>query len=448
MNESIKNILQQVSQRINEIQPIYKKLVLRLKLSDTELQDDETIFLLDLARQFLNNELSADAFIKCWQSFEANTSQFQQLPNYRILRDRLQHGELIPLLGHNVQTLSNPPLTTIPDLTQCLAQQAKYHDFKGSLALISHYYQMTEYGRGKLCRTVRDMIEPKTLVQYNPLYELLSECPEPLIIISMCYDTHLERQFHENGKSLAVLSHFRQGMNLSDKLFLQKDQALPKVIMAEDLSQFRLLENGYSLLYNIYGSFKSFREGADSKFSKSSRFSQKRIELEEQWYLISNKLSKLEKNRLIQNDPAEQFKLENQISEAKSEQNRIEDELDIIEEKEPSLKDKSLSQCLEEDLVFISEDDHFLFVKHLERIIPDYVANRLLHKGILCLGHDLEEWHHRLLLDALLSKKRGHQPSFAVKENPTLYECAFWKSHGVDLYQINIQTFVEKLKEI
>ncbi|WP_414576432.1 TIR domain-containing protein [Anabaena sp. CCY 9402-a] len=63
------------------------------------------------------------------------------------------------------------------------------------------------------------------------------------------------------------------------------------------------------------------------------RLEQERDSLQQQYDIVSNKLAMIQKALLIENDPSTKFKLESQIQEAKTEQNRLDQQLDEIEQK-------------------------------------------------------------------------------------------------------------------
>ncbi len=100
------------------------------------------------------------------------------------------------------------------------------------------------------------------------------------------------------------------------------------------------------------------------------------------------------------------------------------------------------------DPLVISEDDFFNFSRHLEKVIPDYLVKHMSRRSLLYLGYNLEEWQDRLIANAILEKKHTHrEPSYAVHENPTLYEKTFWKFNGVDIYEVETKNFVSEMCE-
>jgi len=98
--------------------------------------------------------------------------------------------------------------------------------------------------------------------------------------------------------------------------------------------------------------------------------------------------------------------------------------------------------------MMILETDFFAFSRHLEQLIPAYITRQFPGRGFLFLGYNLDEWQNRLIANTVM-EKRTHRDdsSFIVWKDPTPYEKAFWKSHYVDLYDMELTPFVEKLHE-
>jgi hypothetical protein len=98
-----------------------------------------------------------------------------------------------------------------------------------------------------------------------------------------------------------------------------------------------------------------------------------------------------------------------------------------------------------DDTLMISETDFFAVSKRLEKLIPEYLIRQFSGKSFLFLGYDLEQWHDRLIAHSILEKANRRDRSFAVRENPTPYQRAFWKSNHVDIYDVELQEFIGKL---
>ena len=448
-SDAVQKMMQAVSLRIAEIPHFFNPLVLRLKQMTRAGVDDEGEILLEVLGQFLRKELPAEAFRTFWES----QAQAPEQPKYNALAKRLQLGELIPFFGPEIHRLSTPPPLTAQELAQTLAQQAGYPAGDEPLAMISQYYQMTEYGRGMLLRAVHEALDPnRVTAPPNPVYALLADLSQTFLVISASYDSEFERLLSDRKKKFAVISHFQEDRAAGKILLKYGAKAEPEEpLLAEELSKLKLLENGYSLIYKVCGCLGFFRERIVGQTDQERRLLQKKDELQQQWDLLSEKLSSLRHDRGIATDTEEKFKLDKRIAEISAERDQFEQQLKPLEAElfpqnaEPEQFSNPQSQAI--DSVLISEDDYFAFAKHVENIIPGYLTRQFTRRSFLMLGHNLAEWHDRLLLNAILEKKRAQTDrSYAVQERPTAYASAYWKAHGVDVYQVNLKTFIEKLR--
>jgi hypothetical protein len=100
------------------------------------------------------------------------------------------------------------------------------------------------------------------------------------------------------------------------------------------------------------------------------------------------------------------------------------------------------------DSFMLSEEDFFTFARHLEKIIPPYLAQRFSEKSLIFLGYDLDEWNNRLIAHAIMEKRQASREfSYGVKENPTPYEKVYLKLNGVEIYQIDLKEFIDNLAQ-
>lgn len=364
---SLQSILQQFSSRIKDLKSHYMPVAKHLRRMQKEGLDEEGELLLEIVQKFLAHDLSTEEFLEIWQSSDIMPDARTNV-NYDALARRLMRGEIIPVLGSEVHYRCGLPFPSSAQLAHSLAQEARYDDFSGPLSMISQYYEMSEYGRGTLLQSVQQALE-QHLAEGNayPLYQLLSNIPEPVLIISACYDRLLERHFTDKGKKFVVISHLNIAENSNQVLLKYSDRTAPEApCMGEAISPLKLLEQGYSILYKVCGGFG-----------------------------------------ISPTETSEEF-----------------------------------------DSLMISEEDYFAFARKLENIIPGYLSTQIKRKSLLFLGNSLNNWQDRLVLNAILEKNRNNRArSYAVEENPSKYELEYWKFHGVDLYQLNLTTFVEKLTE-
>lgn len=362
----IAQLQKQLPARIKELKPIYVRLVSWLKRIRNEGCTGEDDVLLDILQQFLENTLTADEFIDLWQTSVSAPVEVEKI-NYHALAQRLEQGNIIPVLGAEVHHLSGLPFPSERDLVHTLAKGVQYEPFQGPLSMISQYYEMTEYGRGTLVQTVRQTVEPKPELHYShPLYTLLSTIPAPLLILSGCYDDLLERYFTDAGKPYVVISHLRLDAGFNKLVIKYWDRPEPEEpCLPEELSPLKLLDD-YSMVYKVRGCF--------------------------------------------------------------------------------GLSLADLGGAM--DSLMLSEEDYFAFARQAETLIPGYLATRMGRGSLMFFGSTLHDWQDRLVVNAILEKKRAARGlSYAVQEAPTQYERAYWKSHGVELYQMNLNRFLERIRE-
>lgn len=101
------------------------------------------------------------------------------------------------------------------------------------------------------------------------------------------------------------------------------------------------------------------------------------------------------------------------------------------------------------DPMMLAEEDFLTFSRHIEKLIPSYLVKRFSNQSLLFLGCNLKDWHDRLIVNAILEKKRGRcERSYAVSENPSQFERAFWKYNGVDVYEVATERFIRNITGI
>ncbi len=256
----ITKIIKGLSGRLPEIIDICKPLLLYLKdMLKEEINDEKEIFLM-IVEKFLSKEIPPETLTKMWEK-ECDQPKPKQGPNYDILAERLNLGEIVLFFGSEVLRLSEPPLASPMELVEKLAEVAGYQPLNDSIPMISQYYQMTEYGRSTLIRVIKETLKPECGLQTNPLYQLLEDIKNPIIMISSCYDSVLENIFKEQDKKFVVISH---------QLHLRAERDFGKVFLkysdktdseqsctAEKISGMNLLKNGYSVIYRIWHWFSS-----------------------------------------------------------------------------------------------------------------------------------------------------------------------------------------------
>ena len=267
------NYRQQLILRIPEIKPIHREVFQRLQeMYDTGQEDENVLFIVE---NFLQNRLAANDFIEAWGLLEKKSVRIptDEQPNYPILADRLNRGEIILFLGSDILRLPGITELELDNLTQSLAAKAEYKNFSGSLSMIAQYYEMSDYGRSSLVRNFNTIIKEKSLHEIR-LYKMLAKIEQPLVLISATYDMFLESFFHAANKKYAMITsvicnkdnymidNAIVNLKVGNVIIRYSDQKEARVLESgQDLSNLEDLNN-YSLIYKILGYCESSAQGA------------------------------------------------------------------------------------------------------------------------------------------------------------------------------------------
>jgi hypothetical protein len=105
------------------------------------------------------------------------------------------------------------------------------------------------------------------------------------------------------------------------------------------------------------------------------------------------------------------------------------------------------------DSYLIAEDHYadFLVRVATRTAIPAIFTQLFSIRHFLFLGYSLRDWNLRMILSKIgrdWSRSGGEElPSWAIQYGPTLLEKALWTRRGVEIYNMTIQEFVDKLCE-
>jgi hypothetical protein len=266
------NYKQQLTLRIPEIKPICREVFQRLQeMSDTGQEDENVLFIVE---NFLQNRLAANDFIEAWGLLEQKSTRTSadEQPNYSILADRLNRGEIILFLGSDILRLSGLTELELENLTQGLAVKADYKNFSGSLSMIAQYYEMSDFGRSSLVRNFNTIIREKSLHEIK-LYKMLAHIEQPLVLISATYDMFLENCFRAANKKYVMIAsvicnrdnckidNATVNLKVGNVIIRYSDQKEARLLESgQDLSNLEDLNN-YSLIYKILGYCESSAQG-------------------------------------------------------------------------------------------------------------------------------------------------------------------------------------------
>jgi hypothetical protein len=104
----------------------------------------------------------------------------------------------------------------------------------------------------------------------------------------------------------------------------------------------------------------------------------------------------------------------------------------------------------ENDAFLITEEQYVDFLGRPETgQIPQMLATRMKRKNFLFLGYGLKDWNVRVMLRKLMLTRNPAEniKSWAIVREATASEKALWGAQGVDMFEIDLKIFAERLKE-
>ena len=242
--------LEQIRKGIQEKRSQFERVIYRgmmeylLSLEESShLSGKEDNMLVEM-EDFLKNDISDQELIATWKKFSTKESA-EGLINYQALFKNLQLGQIAIFLNNEI------PQETVE----------KLNDFfkVGSFNSFAEVCELAEISHGKslLCDRLREFFHPAPVLL--KFYELLAQLPSPIILISSGYDIVLESLFKERNKKYVILSAIdTQGVRMISAEY--SDESCSKAYTTETLSEARLLERGYSVIYKIRGDLKMLNQ--------------------------------------------------------------------------------------------------------------------------------------------------------------------------------------------
>lgn len=98
----------------------------------------------------------------------------------------------------------------------------------------------------------------------------------------------------------------------------------------------------------------------------------------------------------------------------------------------------------------VTESDYFTFARYAEKMIPSYLAKHFKHKGFLFLGFSPKSWEERLLVNALLERRKNvypKDPAYTVSTCQDPLEAAYWLGQQVQQHDMDLRKLAEYLEE-
>jgi len=265
-SEKISASIKELSHRMLEIKPIFAKVTRRLQqMGDSN--SSENLTFLPVVENFLAKKLTPEEFMQIIQEMdhESKTGMREEF-DFKALASRLKRGEIVLFFGSDIPRLTGVDAPDVETMVSALAHQANYDDFSGPLSMIAEYYQMKpEYGRRSLELYLQEML-PSVAIAV-PLYELLAQVEQPLVLISAAYDTLLESAFRRAGKKFALICAListSPDYPVGNILIRYSDKDdFEQPCLEQELSQHKLLDAGYTIIYKVRG-YCHFDDNQDS----------------------------------------------------------------------------------------------------------------------------------------------------------------------------------------
>ena len=110
------------------------------------------------------------------------------------------------------------------------------------------------------------------------------------------------------------------------------------------------------------------------------------------------------------------------------------------------------------DNFVITEEDYVDFLSRMTRneAIPAMFLTHFRDRSFLFLGYSLRDWNLRVILKNINKSFARHAladdsdpvPSWAIQAHPTEVECALWGKRNVNIFDIEIDRFAGRMREL
>ncbi len=107
----------------------------------------------------------------------------------------------------------------------------------------------------------------------------------------------------------------------------------------------------------------------------------------------------------------------------------------------------TVDRTSKKDQYVITEDDYIEFLTRMTRkkAIPSIFAEPFQQRRFLFLGYSLRDWNLRVLLNRIAVGAREGIKDWAVQYKPSELEKRFWQERRVEIFDMNIEDFVQEL---
>ena len=104
------------------------------------------------------------------------------------------------------------------------------------------------------------------------------------------------------------------------------------------------------------------------------------------------------------------------------------------------------------DNFVVTEHDYVDFLARMDSAVPKMLMKHFRTRGFLFLGYSLRDWNLRVVLKNLATpaqtqRQKDAVPSWAIQKSASELECLLWGKRNVSIFDVDLQLFVQKLKE-
>lgn len=314
-------------------------------------------------------------------------------PPYGAIARAFRFGRVVPFLGAGVnQTFHDATsgvgkLPSGSELSRVLAALSKFpadsDQDLSDLAKVASYY-VESSGR----RSLREMLHETFNKDYTPckIHEYLADQPKPLLIVTTNYDDLTERAFEAKGRPYDLVVHPTDRTDMAGSVLWWKHGcATPESQPPNTLPMMERLQTT-TVIYKMHGT------------------------IVRPWFRRSAHI--------------------------------------------PLDDDKPYR----DDSYVITEEDYidFLHRMTLQAAVPTQFMTHFSARQFLFLGYGLRDWNLRVVLknlntvlkiQATVKTEEDDDPSWAIQFQPSLLEKKLWERRRVDIYNLDVNEFVEQLRK-
>jgi SIR2-like domain len=102
----------------------------------------------------------------------------------------------------------------------------------------------------------------------------------------------------------------------------------------------------------------------------------------------------------------------------------------------------------DQDNYVITEDHYidYLARADITLLLPTPVPHKLRNSHFLFLGYGMADWNLRVILRRIWGTQGLDYPSWSIQYNPDELETRFWEDRGVDVFDIDVTEYIERLR--